>query len=289
VKQGIATVGTLYVVATPIGNLEDMTVRAKRVLAEVNLIAAEDTRHTGKLLKRLEIKRPLLSYHSFNERFRLDKLIEALDNGTVALVTDSGTPTISDPGAILVRTALEQGHEVVPIPGPSALTAAVSASGLVNGPFTFLGFLPRKEGERRAAMSQALRSGLPLVIFESPNRVSNTMAEIAQLDESRQAAVFRELTKLHESVIRGRVQSVARQLVNIRARGEFVIVLGEGKRARFEIDSARMLRQRVEAGDSPSVAAREISRLTGTPRSQLYRLALELTAKNSAEKSGQGS
>jgi 16S rRNA (cytidine1402-2'-O)-methyltransferase len=280
--------GTLYVVATPIGNMEDITDRAKRVLMEVDLIAAEDTRRTGKLLHQLDIRRPLISYHAFSERSRLADLLEALDRGAVALVTDSGTPAISDPGAILVRAALDNGHSVVPIPGPSAVTAAVSASGLVNGPFTFLGFLPRKAGERKEALQNALRTGLPLVVFESPNRVVATMSEVVRLDESRQAAVFRELTKIHESVVRGSVAQVAEKLAAIRPRGEFVIVIGEGRPVSLRSDSGEMLRQRIAAGDPPSIAAREISQMTGTPRSELYSMAIELKRKWLRDKSDQG-
>ena len=147
--------GVLYVVATPIGNLEDFSPRARRILSAVSLIAAEDTRHTGSMLKRLGIVTPLLSNHGFNERSRVARLLEALDTGDVALVSDAGTPAVSDPGAILVRAAAEAGFSVIPIPGPAAVTAAVSASGLVDGPFMFLGFLPRRSGERADALSTA--------------------------------------------------------------------------------------------------------------------------------------
>src|SRR5215216_4025343 len=169
--------GTLYVVATPIGNLEDLSPRAVRVLREVDLIAAEDTRHSRRLLTHFAITTPTVSYHEHNKRKRRELLLEALASGDVALITDAGTPAVSDPGSDLVTAALAAGHRVSPIPGPSALAAAVSASGLTDGPFLTLGFLPRERGERRRLIARAATAGFPLVIFESPRRLGPTLQE----------------------------------------------------------------------------------------------------------------
>ncbi len=265
----------LYVVATPIGNMEDLSPRAERVLHDVSLIAAEDTRHTGVMLKRLGISTPMVSNHGFNEQERLDRLLEALSKGDVALVSDAGTPAISDPGAILVRAAADAGHEVIPIPGPSAVTAAVSASGLVEGAFAFLGFLPRAAGERAAALRNALSWGIPLVIFESGNRIESFGRQLAELAGERQVVLFRELTKLHEQAIRCAAADLPTHLADSLRKGEFVVVVGTGtNEAPVDLDAA--IRQRLEEGGRPSEIAREIARETGSNRSEVYDRILEL-------------
>ena len=269
--------GTLYVVSTPIGNLEDMTPRAVRVLREVSLIAAEDTRHTRGLLNHFGIQTRLLSYHEHNERARRDELLRALDQGDVALVSDAGTPAISDPGAALVQAAREAGHAVSPVPGPSALTAAVAAAGLVTGPFTMLGFLPRKQAARREMVARAGAPGWPVVLFEAANRVGATLRDLAAAWGDRPAVVMRELTKLHEESIAGTLSELAQHFASQDPRGEVVIVVGEGIDAGDEaIDAADVLRQMARTGLSPSQAAREASRVTGLPRSELYALARTL-------------
>jgi 16S rRNA (cytidine1402-2'-O)-methyltransferase len=225
--------GTLYLVATPIGNLEDVTARALRVLREVPLIAAEDTRHTGRLLTHFGIETPVISYHAHNERARRERLLAELAGGDLALVSDAGTPGISDPGRDLVAAALAAGHRVSPVPGPSALTAAVAASGLVAGPFLALGFLPRRGPERRTILARAGAAGVPVVLFEAPGRVAATTAELATAWGDRPVALMRELTKRHEEVRLGRPA----------------------------------------AGLSPSRAAREAAAITGLPRSELYERA----------------
>lgn len=269
--------GTLYVVSTPIGNLEDMTPRAVRVLREVSLIAAEDTRHTRGLLNHFGIQTRLLSYHEHNERARRDELLRALDQSDVALVSDAGTPAISDPGAALVHAAREAGHNVSPVPGPSALTAAVAAAGLVSGPFTMLGFLPRKQGARREMVARAGASGWPVVLFEAANRVGATLQDLAEAWGDRSAVVMRELTKVHEESVAGTLSELARHFSSQDPRGEVVIVVGEGVEAGDEaVDAADVLRQMARAGLSPSQAAREAARVTGLPRSELYALARSL-------------
>jgi len=267
--------GTLYVVATPIGNLEDLSPRARRVLTEVDLIAAEDTRHTGAMLKRLEISTPLLSNHGFNERARVDRFLEALATGDVALVSDSGTPAISDPGTILVRAAAEAGLPVVPIPGPSAVVAAVSASGLVDGPFVFLGFLPRSGGERNAALDRGLATGIPLVIYESGPRIVKLAELLAEHAPQRAVAVFRELTKVHEEAIRATASDLPIRLASSTLKGEFAIVIGAST-LREEVDVEVEIRERLQRGDRPTEIARDLAKLSGAPRSELYQRVMRL-------------
>lgn len=265
---------TLYVVATPIGNMEDLSPRAVRVLSEVALIAAEDTRHTGTMLKRLGIATPLLSNHGFNERARVQRFLDALDGGDVALVSDSGTPAISDPGAILVRAAADAGHRVVPIPGPSAVTAAVSASGLIDGPFAFLGFLPRPAGERAQVLARALNSGMPLVIYESGPRIVRLATELVDRAAERDVAVFRELTKLHEEAIRATFAELPARLETATLKGEFVVVIGPGSKA-ADIDLDSQIDQRLAAGDRPSDIARDLAKQGDLNRSDVYARVLQ--------------
>ncbi|MGH7883983.1 MAG: 16S rRNA (cytidine(1402)-2'-O)-methyltransferase [Candidatus Dormibacteraceae bacterium] len=221
--------GCLYVVSTPIGNLEDITLRALRVLAEVGLIAAEDTRITARLLARHQIRAPMLSYRAPVEKRQLGRLLEALSGGDVALVSDAGTPTLSDPGQRLVDAAWEDGHRVIPIPGPSAITALLAASGLPGTGFAFGGYLPRKPGELRrffAGLEEALQS---TVVFESPYRIRKSLAILAEVLPERQIVVGRELTKLYEQIIRGIAGEVLAELEE-PPRGEFTVVIGPTQR-----------------------------------------------------------
>lgn len=267
--------GTLYVVATPIGNLEDLSPRARRTLAEVALIAAEDTRHTGAMLKRLGISTPMISYHGFNERARVGQLLEALVSKDVALVSDSGTPAISDPGAILVKAAAEAGFSVEPIPGPSAATAAVSASGLVHGPFMFLGFLPRAGGERSATLARGLDVGVPLILYESGPRIAKLAELLANLAPEREVVVFRELTKVHEEAIRSDAANLPAALAAATPKGEFAIIVGAGETERA-IDFGSEITERLERGERPTDIARDLARPTGIPRSELYERILKI-------------
>lgn len=261
--------GVLYVVATPIGNLEDFSPRARRILSAVSLIAAEDTRHTGSMLKRLGIVTPLLSNHGFNERSRVARLLEALDTGDVALVSDAGTPAVSDPGAILVRAAAAAGFSVIPIPGPAAVTAAVSASGLVDGPFMFLGFLPRRSGERADALSTALKLGIPLVIYESGNRIEQLSTLLESYAPGREIVVFRELTKLHEQAIRSTAALLPGLLADATIKGEFVVVVGPGAESE-EIDLDQLILRELERGRKGTDIARDLARTANLPRSEVY-------------------
>jgi 16S rRNA (cytidine1402-2'-O)-methyltransferase len=217
----------LYVVATPIGNLEDVSARAVRVLGEVSAIAAEDTRVTARLLARHGIRKTLISYRAPVERRGLPRVMAALDAGDVALVSDAGTPTLSDPGQALVTAAWAAGHTVVPIPGPSSVTAALSIAGYGGPGFTFLGYLPRKPGEMRRLLEALRDDPRPAVAFESPYRITKSLALIAESLPQRNLTVTRELTKVHEEILRGTASDVLAALGD-RARGEFTVVISGG-------------------------------------------------------------
>lgn len=211
-------------IGTPIGNLEDTTSRAVRILGEVGAIAAEDTRVTARLLARHGIRKPLISYRAPVERRGLPRVLSALDEHDVALVSDAGTPTVSDPGQALVEAAWAAGHTVVPIPGPSAVTAALSVAGYGGPGFTFLGYLPRKPGEMRRLLTSIADDQRPAVAFDSPYRVLKSLAIVAEVLPDRQLTVARELTKVHEQVLRGTASEVITALGD-RARGEFTLVI----------------------------------------------------------------
>jgi 16S rRNA (cytidine1402-2'-O)-methyltransferase len=266
--------GTLYVVATPIGNLEDVSPRALDVLRTVSVIAAEDTRHSRRLLDRYRIATPLVSYHRHNQRARRERLLGALEHGDVALISDAGTPGISDPGADLVAAALAAGYRVSPIPGPSALAAAVSASGLVEGPFVSLGFLPRQGAARRRAIARAAATGWPIVLFESPFRVGTTLLELQAALGNRGVVLARELSKLHEEVRAGSLGTLTEALAEQPVKGEIVLVVaGAEPETAFDTEAADVLRSLRRSGLSASQAAREAAAITGLPRAVLYELA----------------
>ncbi|HTP81152.1 MAG TPA: 16S rRNA (cytidine(1402)-2'-O)-methyltransferase [Bacteroidota bacterium] len=222
--------GTLYIVATPIGNLEDISARAVRILDAVDLIAAEDTRTTRVLLHRFGISKPMVSYHGHNERSRTPGLIESLQSGrSIALVSDAGTPGISDPSCVVVREALKRGIPVVPVPGASAFLSALIASGLPTDRFVFEGFLPHKKG--RKAKLQSLRDEpLTIILYESPHRLRKTLDEILELLGDRQIVIARELTKKFEEILRGRLSVVIHELRAVSPRGEYVILV-DGKKS----------------------------------------------------------
>ncbi|HXN91105.1 MAG TPA: 16S rRNA (cytidine(1402)-2'-O)-methyltransferase [Candidatus Sulfotelmatobacter sp.] len=214
----------LYVVGTPIGNLEDVSARALRILGEVSAIAAEDTRVTSRLLARHGIRKPLISYRAPVERRSLPRVMAALDEGDIALVSDAGTPTLSDPGQALVTAAWAAGHTVVPVPGPSSITAALSVAGYGGPGFTFLGYLPRKPGETRRLLESLREDPRPAVAFESPYRIRKSLERIAESLPERGVTVTRELTKVHEEVLRGTASEILSALGD-RARGEFTLVI----------------------------------------------------------------
>jgi 16S rRNA (cytidine1402-2'-O)-methyltransferase len=214
----------LYVIGTPIGNLEDLSARAARILGEVSVIAAEDTRITARLLARHGVRKPLISYRAPVERRGLPRVLAALDAGDVALVSDAGTPTLSDPGQALVEAAWSAGHTVVPIPGPSAITAALSVAGYGGPGFIFVGYLPRKPGEMRRLLASLSGQPRPAVAFESPYRIRKSLAIVAEVMPDRRLTVARELTKIHEEVLRGTASEVLAVLGD-PARGEFTLVI----------------------------------------------------------------
>lgn len=224
--------GRLYLVATPIGNLEDITLRALRILKEVDQIACEDTRHTLKLLNHFEIHKPLISYHEHNELTRAPELVLAMEQGaTIALVSDAGMPLVSDPGHRLVTLAIRHKIPVIPIPGPAALLAALSASGLPNEEFVFLGFLPARSGERQRALERLRIEDRTLIFYEAPHRIADTIADAAAVLGDRQACLAREVTKIHEEFRRGRLTDLFRSLAAQPAKGEITLVIGPAEKA----------------------------------------------------------
>jgi 16S rRNA (cytidine1402-2'-O)-methyltransferase len=265
----------LYVVATPIGNLEDVTLRALRVLREVSLIAAEDTRTTRKLLAHHGIRGRLVSYNEHNKAARIPQLLAALREGDVALVSEGGTPAISDPGLDLVTAALEVGFAVTPIPGPSAVTAALAVSGLPTRQFTYLGFLARRSGERRRLFASLRHDPRTIVAFESPHRLRRSLEEMRTQWGDRRLAVCRELTKAFEEVFRGRISEALERFAE--PRGEFTLVI-EGARdvaAPATEEARRDLLRRKEAGEPAKRAVAEVAKRYGLPRRQVYRMWLE--------------
>lgn len=222
----MTTAGHLFIVATPIGNLEDITLRAIRVLREADLIAAEDTRRTSILLARYEIRKPLVSYHEFNEARRTAELIEKLKNGQrIAVVSDAGMPTLSDPGLRLVRAALDAGIPPEVIPGPSALTMTLAAAGLPVEPFLFYGFLPHKSGQRRRLLTELAPLPYTLAFFESPYRLLRTLADMEEILGDRRAVIARELTKKFEQILRDRLSALRKSLENRSIKGEITLIV----------------------------------------------------------------
>ncbi|MCX6071952.1 MAG: 16S rRNA (cytidine(1402)-2'-O)-methyltransferase [Chloroflexi bacterium] len=270
--------GTLFLVATPIGNLEDITLRALRTLGEAGCIAAEDTRQTRKLLERYQIRVPLISYHEHNKLARLKDVLARLGQGDVALVSDAGTPGLSDPGYELVHAALEAGHRVQAIPGASAPIAALVSSGLPTDAFVFLGYLPRRASERRSALQTLATERRTALAFEVPHRLVQALADMqAVLGAERKLAVARELTKLHEEIFRGTVAEARTRFETQPALGEITLVIGGATEAR-QWDEARVrlaLTEQQRLGTPPSEAARRVAEASGWPRRQVYRLAME--------------
>jgi 16S rRNA (cytidine1402-2'-O)-methyltransferase len=271
--------GTLYVIATPIGNLEDVTLRALRVLAEADLVLAEDTRRTRILLDHHGVAARPRSLHAHNEAARSEEALARLAGGArVALVSDAGTPLVSDPGARLVAAAAAAGHDVVPVPGASAVLAALAASGLAGDAFCFAGFLPRKAGARRARLAALRERPEPLVLFESPRRLAATLADLAgALGGERRACVARELTKRHEELVRGSLDELRERFAE-GTRGEVTLVvagapppLGLGGEA---LDAR--IRALLDAGESPRAVADALASEAGVPRREVYQRALAL-------------
>ena len=276
--------GTLYLVATPIGNLADITHRALQVLRDVAVIACEDTRHTRKLLQHYGIDTKTISYHEHNEQQRARALVESLQQGSdVAIVSDAGTPAISDPGFRLVRAAIESGIQVVPVPGPSALISALIAAGLPTDEFFFGGFLPARASARRARLNE-LRS-LPgtLIFYEAPHRLAASLKDAYEVLGEREAVVARELTKLHEEIRRGRLRELSEHYSSVEPRGEIVLlidrtVLDQAATKETSLGSISKLVQQFEAeGFDRRAALKKAARELGLSRAEAYR---RLTQEN---------
>jgi 16S rRNA (cytidine1402-2'-O)-methyltransferase len=269
----------LYVVATPIGNLEDITLRALRVLREADLIACEDTRHTQKLLNHFEIKTPTRSYHEHNEAARAQELVAKIDGGArIALVSDAGMPGVSDPGECVIRAALDRGLKVVVVPGPSALLSALVASGLPTDSFRFVGFLPPRSGERRTTLEVLRDSPETLIFYEAPHRITEMLADLEQtLGKERHIALARELTKVHEEFLRGNIAEIAGELRKREAvKGEITVIV-EGNRSDRPAQATRStvvdrIRELLAGGAIEEKAAlKQAAKEFGIARSEAYR------------------
>lgn len=273
--------GRLYIVATPIGNLEDITLRALRVLSEVPVILAEDTRHTRGLLTRHNIRNRLVSYHAHNELRRADMLLELLHAGDVALVSDAGMPGVSDPGMAAVRTVVEAGVQVEVLPGPSAAVTAWVASGLESPGYLFLGFLPRRSADRRDLLRSVEALPYALVMYEAPHRLRASLADVLAVLGDRPGTAARELTKLHEDITRGTVSDLIARFSGEAPRGELTLVIaGATESVAVDTESAReALSRRYEAGEHGKTAIAAVTAEFGLPRNDVYRLWLEVSGR----------
>ncbi len=278
-KREVGT-GCLYLVATPIGNLEDITLRAIRVLKEADLIACEDTRQTQKLLQRYEIRKELVSYHEHNELTRSPELVIELEQGArIALLSDAGTAGISDPGHRLVTLCLRHHIPVVPVPGPSALVAALAASGLPTDEFLFVGFLPPRAGVRRKALDALKTESRTLVFYEAPHRVVETLADAADILGARPAVIAREVTKIHEEFLRGSLSELLEAARKRAPRGEITLLIGPGDPQTVQVDSSVSLKERVaqleaEAGIDRKAALKQAARERGLGKREAYKQLL---------------
>ncbi len=265
--------GILYIVSTPIGNLEDITLRALRVLKEVDLIAAEDTRHSLKLLSHFGISKSMISYWKEKEKVRSDKIMRKLHEGlSVALISDAGTPGIADPGAVLIKKAIEENIQIIPVPGPSAFVAALSVSGLPAENFTFLGFLPSGKVQRKKALSDLSLEQRTLVFYEAPHRISETLEDMETIFGKRRTAVVKEITKIHEEVLRGSISDIVNQMKEKKVAGEYVIIV-EGRSEFHEPSIGDVLleiRMLMKKGLGRKEAVKKVSEEYGLSKKELY-------------------
>jgi 16S rRNA (cytidine1402-2'-O)-methyltransferase len=266
--------GTLYLVATPIGNLEDMSPRAIRILHEVNLIAAEDTRHTGQLLNHFEIETPLTSYFEHNKLNKLDFILDKLSRGDVALVSDAGTPAINDPGFELVRAALASGYDVLPVPGPSAPISALAVSGLPTDSFLYLGYLPNKKNERRKFVGQIAKLPYTLIFLESPHRIVESLEGLLAGLGDRRICVAREMTKMFEEYWRGTLTAAVEYFKSQPARGEFTLVVEgkpkEEKTKWTEDELLEAIRKELKNDKSAKDISSELAKGSGWSKKEIY-------------------
>jgi len=272
--------GILHIVSTPIGNLEDITLRALHVLKSVDVIAVEDTRHSVKLLNHYGISKPLISYWKEKERARSDKIIEKLLSGqSVALISDAGTPGISDPGTVLIKRAIQESIHIVCIPGPTAFIAALSISGLSTDEFTFIGFLPSKKTQRLNALKSLGLESRTLVFYEAPHRILRTLTDIHETFAGRQVVVAKEITKIHEEVLRGSIQEVLNALQKTKIAGEYIIIV-EGRRdKKRQIDDDVLMEVAVlmKKGLGRKEAVKKTAKAYGLSIKDLYNTSLGKT------------
>jgi 16S rRNA (cytidine1402-2'-O)-methyltransferase len=275
--------GKLYLVGTPIGNLEDITLRALRVLREADLIAAEDTRRARKLLSRHDIHTTVTSYHGHNEREKAESIANEVEAGkSVALVTDAGMPGVSDPGFRAVEECARRGLEVEVVPGPSSLTAALALSGLALDSFRYEGFIPRKRGERRSRLVYLLREGEALVFYEAPHRILETLGDLAELAPEREVVVTRELTKVHEEVLRGTAEKLLASLGGEKTRGEFVVIVAPGEEGEAPPlpELAGEVGKLIDEGLPTREAVRAMAKKHGVSQREVYNAWLERKDEN---------
>lgn len=270
---------TLYLVATPIGNLEDMSPRAIRILREASLIAAEDTRHTGKLLRHFEIETPITSYFEHNKLHRLDFILEKLSGGDVALVSDAGTPAVNDPGYELVRAALEANHDVKPVPGPSAPITALTVSGLPTDSFLYLGYLPHRTSQRHRRLEEVESQPYTLVFLESPYRIVESLEDIYSILGDRRICVAREMTKMFEEYWRGKVGGAVAHFRSQPARGEFTLVVEGKSQDGTDRWTEEQLQRAIQDEMKTEKSAKEISaglaRHSGWNKKEIYALIIQ--------------
>ena len=271
--------GILYVVPTPIGNLEDITLRALRILREASLIAAEDTRTSRVLTRHFEIRTPMTSYHEHNKLSKLDQILSALATGDVALISDAGTPGISDPGSELIREAIAQGHDVVPLPGASAITAALVGSGMAMDRFLFVGFLPRKASALKALLGQLASETGTIIAYESPHRLTDSLRAIAEvLGGERAVCVAREISKKFEQFYRGSVGEACDYFLRENPRGEVTLLIAGAAPTDSRWTDEQVfgaLGERISAGESLSSAAKAIAKAAGWSKSDVYQLGIK--------------
>ena len=264
--------GRLYIVATPVGNLEDITLRALRILREVDIIAAEDTRHSLKLLNNYAITKPLISYWSEREQVKAEELLDRLKTGlSIALISDAGTPGISDPGSVLIKRAIEEKIDIIPIPGPSAHIAALSVSGLPTDEFTFLGFLPSKSGQRQKRLQELKYESRTLIFYEAPHRLLQSLADIKTILGDRKVALAKEISKIHEEIFRGTLSEVFTVLQTRLIAGEYVIVVEGFHKQELGVDEALFeVLALIKKGLGRKEAVRTVAEMYGISKKELY-------------------
>ncbi len=271
--------GLLYIVSTPIGNLEDITLRALRILKEVDIIAAEDTRHSLKLLNHYNISKPLISYWGEREKAKTRELILRINSGeSVALISDAGTPGISDPGSVLIKKAIEEGIEIIPVPGPAAFVVALSLSGFSTEEFIFCGFLPAKLSQRQKMLKELSFERRTIVIYESPHRILQSLSDMKQIFGERRAVLVKELTKIFEDIIRGSIAEISERLVETKIAGEYVIVVeGMSEDEKVHVgDALDEIKLLMKKGLGRKDAVKRTAGAYGLSRKELYDMSLSI-------------